>query len=271
MKRHNASQRVRLVVQVTAMVLLARMVLGLGGGDFEKWCPFGGIETTYLFFFYDTFSCSLGSSNLYVALFVLVLALLTRRSFCSYVCPVGALGEWSGKLRDKLLPGRRTVVPARLDAILRKIKYPLLVLILYFTFAQRELIFRAFDPFYALCSKHGEDITYWSYVVLGGALIGAFLISQPFCRYLCPFAAVLNPFSRFGLLRVQRDLSSCVDCGLCNRVCDSGIDVAASAAVTHARCTQCLECISVCPVEDSLFLGLPGKAGAAPVSQGGGS
>ena len=46
-------QKLRFLSQLIFLVLLARMVLGLGGGDFEKWCPFGGVETLYLFFAYD--------------------------------------------------------------------------------------------------------------------------------------------------------------------------------------------------------------------------
>jgi polyferredoxin len=234
------------------------MVLGLGGGDFEKWCPFGGIETSYLFFVHGTFSCSLGSANLYVALFVVVLTLLSRRSFCGWVCPIGALSEWGGKLRDRFLPGRRVAPPEGLDRWLRLAKYPLVALILYFTFAEKELIFRAFDPFYALCSRHGEDITNWAYVVLGGVLVGALVLRQPFCRYLCPLAAVLNPASRVGLLRVVRDEDLCIKCGRCDKVCDEGIPVSQVPEVTHARCTQCLECWSACPKEGALFVGLPG-------------
>ena len=228
-------QKLRFLSQVVFALLLARLILG--DGDFEKWCPFGGIETLYLFFGYDTFTCSLGSSNLFVALGVVGLALLARRAFCSWVCPLGAMGEWLGKLRDRVLPGRRYAPPEKVDRWLRMLKYPLLVLILTLTAIELELVFRAVDPFYALGSKHGEDITFWAYVVLGGFLVGAFFMRQPFCRYLCPLAATLDVPSRFGLLRIRRDGATCVSCKLCERVCDQGIPVATVDAVRQARCT----------------------------------
>ena len=262
-------QRLRTLFQLAFLVLLARMVLGLGGGDFEKWCPFGGVESLYLFFVEGTFTCSLGSSNLYFLLAVLVLTLLSKRSFCGWVCPLGALGEWAGKARDRLLPGRRWAPPEKVDRLLRALKYPILAVILYFTWTEKELIFRAFDPFYALASKGGEDITFWAYVVLGGLLVGAFFMRQPFCRYLCPLAAVLDPFSRVGLLRVTRSEANCIHCGRCDRVCDEGIPVSAAKQVTHARCTQCLECLSACPVKETLFLALPGGGEEAPGKAGG--
>ncbi len=262
-------QKLRPLFQLAFLLLLARMVLGLGGGDFEKWCPFGGVESLYLFFFEGTFTCSLGSSNLFLLLAILVLTLLSKRSFCGWVCPLGALGEWCGKARDRILPGSRWAPPEGVDRWLRLLKYPILVLILYFTWTEKELIFRAFDPFYALASKGGEDITFWAYVALGGLLAGAFFMKQPFCRYLCPLAAVLNPFSRVGLLRVVRAGETCVQCGKCDLVCDEGIPVSQVEEVTHARCTQCLECLSACPVEDTLYLALPGGGGGKESLSGG--
>ena len=261
-------QKLRTLFQLAFLLLLARMVLGLGGGDFEKWCPFGGVESLYLFFFEGTFTCSLGSSNFFFLLAILVLTLLSKRAFCGWICPLGALGEWVGKARDKFLPGRRWSPPAKIDRWLRLLKYPILVVILYFTWTEKELIFRAFDPYYALASKGGEDISYWAYIALGGLLVGAFFMKQPFCRYLCPLAAVLNPFSRAGVLRVVRSESRCISCGKCDQACEMGILVSKEAEVIHARCNLCLECVSACPVKDTLYLALPGpSAGEAAVEK----
>ncbi len=257
-------KKLRPLFQLAFLLLLARMVLGLGGGDFEKWCPFGGVESLYLFFSEGTFTCSLGSSNLFLLLALLVLTLLSKRSFCGWVCPLGALGEWLGKLRDLALPGRRWAPPEGVDRWLRLLKYPLLGAILLFTWREKELIFRAFDPYYALASKGGEDISTWAYLALGGLLGGAFFLKQPFCRYLCPLAAVLNPFSRAGLLRVVRSGEKCIQCGACDAACDAGIPVSQVDQVRHARCTQCLDCVAACPVEETLFLALPGGPAEAP-------
>ncbi len=251
-------QKLRTLFQLAFLLLLARLVFGLGGSDFEKWCPFGGVESLYLFFFEGTFTCSLGSSNLYFLLAILVLTLLSKRAFCGWVCPLGALGEWAGKAGDKVLPGKRWSPPEGADRVLRALKYPILAAILYFTWTEKELVFRAFDPYYALASKGGEDITFWAYVVLGGLLAGAFFMKQPFCRYLCPLAAVLNPFSRAGLFRIARSDSLCIHCGRCDRACDQGIPVSGLEEVKAARCNLCLECVSSCPVEGTLFLSTPG-------------
>lgn len=253
-------QKIRFLSQLTVLILIGRMMLP--GGNFEQWCPFGGVETSFLYFTEDSFTCSLGSSNLYLILAILALTLISRRSFCSYACPIGTLGEWSGKLRRRFRPKKRWKrwsPPPKVDWWLRKIKYPVLGIILWLTITERELIFRTFDPFYALCSQGGEDVTFWSYAMLGGVILGALFVALPFCRYLCPLAAFLNPFSKIGFLRVRRDPDACVDCSLCDDVCEQGIDVSKHAQITHARCTQCGECITACPLNKALYLGMPGK------------
>lgn len=210
-------------------------------------------------------TCSLGVSNFYVLGGVLLMTLLMRRVFCGYMCPVGALSEWIQAGARKL--GIKPVkVPAVLDCVLSLLKYGVLAIILYLTWTASELIFRGFDPCYALISRHGEDITMWSYIVAGGVVVISLFITVPFCRWLCPLAAVLNPFARLGLVRVSRDAESCVDCGKCAKRCPMAIPVDERLQVKEARCTLCLDCVDACPERKSgalVFGAFPGAGGAA--------
>jgi ferredoxin len=137
-------------------------------------------------------------------------------------------------------------VPRGLDAALSLLKYPALGVILFLTWQAGELIFRGFDPCYALLSRHGEDITAAAYAVGGGLLAASLFLSVPFCRWLCPLAAVLNPFSRASPARVARDGAACTSCGACARACPMAIPVDEVAVVVHARCTACLDCADAC-------------------------
>ena len=159
-------------------------------------------------------------------------------------------------------------VPAGLDHSLSLLKYGVLGLILYFTWKVDELIFRGFDPCYALISRHGEDITFWAYVVSGAVVLGSVFLTVPFCRWLCPLGAVLNPFSRFGATRVRRDGDVCIDCGKCAKACPMAIPVDRVQEVTHARCTSCLDCVEACPEgkAGALKLRIPGIPAHAPAA-----
>lgn len=231
-------------------------------GHTERWCPFGGVEAAYSYATRGVLTCSLGVANFYILGGVLVMTLLLRRAFCGYACPIGTISELiqGGARRLGLRPLR---VPATLDRALGLLKYPVLVIIVYITWRAGELLFRGFDPCYALISRHGKDITIWAYVASGGIVLASLFILVPFCRWLCPLAAVLAPFSRFGLTRVQREAQACIDCGLCARACPMAIPVDKVRTVTAARCTSCLDCLAACPKlgAGALYWGPPRRLG----------
>jgi ferredoxin len=245
------------------LVQLGALALTLAGvfiikGNAERWCPLGGVEALYTYVNEGNMPCSLAVSNFYILGALIALALLFRRIFCSHLCPIGAISEWVQKVAARL--GIKPVrIPKGPDRALSLLKYPLLAVILYFTWRAGELIFRGFDPCYALISRHGEDITLWTYVTAAAVVVLSLFIMLPFCRWFCPLAAVLNLFSRFGLGTIRRDPDPCTGCGSCARLCPMAIPVDQEEKITHARCTFCLDCIEACPEEGALGWGLPSR------------
>jgi ferredoxin len=252
---------VRRAVQCGFLALTLAGVFLLGANA-ELWCPFGGVEAIYTYAAEGNMLCSLGVSNFYVLGAVLLSVLLLRRAFCGYVCPIGAISEWlhSFAVRLGLRPSR---VSGKADRALALLKYGVLAVILWATWRAGELLFRGYDPCYALISRHGADITYWAYVVSGVAALASLWIAVPFCRWFCPLAAVLNPFSRVGMARIKRNQASCSDCGRCARVCPAAIPVDRIVQVTAARCLSCMSCIEACPKKpsDTLVWGPPERLG----------
>ena len=231
-------------------------------GNAERWCPFGGVEALYTYATEGNLTCSLAVSNFYILAGVLVMTLLLRRAFCGYMCPIGSISEWLQRGAARL-GVRRVRVPRRVDRGLSVLKYAVLIIILYFTYSAAELVFRGFDPCYALISRHGEDITAWAYVVAGAVAIGSLVVTLPFCRWLCPLSAVLNPFSRFGLTRIKRHEDACHECGHCASACLMAIPVDQVGQVTEARCLSCMSCVDACPAEGdgTMTWGPPGWMG----------
>ncbi len=216
-------------------------------GNAERWCPFGGLEALYTYLAEGNMPCSLGVSNFYILGGVLLMTLILRRAFCGYACPIGTISDWVRCAAQRV--GLREVrVSPGWDRWLSLGKYALLGVLLWLTYRAGELIFRGFDPCYALISRHGEDITAWAYVSAGAIVLGSLFIALPFCRWLCPLAAALQPFSRAGLARIRRDTSTCTDCGRCAAACPMRIPVDRVGEVTAARCTACHSCIASCPV-----------------------
>jgi NAD-dependent dihydropyrimidine dehydrogenase PreA subunit len=99
-------------------------------------------------------------------------------------------------------------------------------------------------------------------VAAGAAALASLAIVLPFCRWLCPFAAVLHPFSRFGLARIKRDAASCGGCRACSRSCPMAIAVHEVSEVTAARCISCMSCLEACPgSRAALAWGPPARLG----------
>ncbi|MCX6221013.1 MAG: 4Fe-4S binding protein [Bacteroidia bacterium] len=92
---------------------------------------------------------------------------------------------------------------------------------------------------YVLLLKLGLNIHYaWPLAI---ACIGGYAIE------LTGFAT-----KTFPLLKITRNENSCIDCQLCSLKCPQAIDVASMKVVREADCNLCVECISVCPVKDTL-------------------
>ncbi len=73
----------------------------------------------------------------------------------------------------------------------------------------------------------------------------------------------------FPVFKIQRHGPSCIDCNLCNKACPMGIDVMAVETVEHIDCHLCTDCITACPVSNTLTINkkrmtwLPAAATAA--------
>jgi len=232
-----------------------RHAMGISRITIETYCPFGGLEALLSLVSDRQFPCATGERNLILFGALVLLTVLSRRVFCSWICPVGTVSEFLFRARGKR--GKHPRIRGKWDRYLRLLRLPILAAILFLTFKTSELIFRSVDPYYVLFSFHGHDVMAWSYLVIGVILIGVILIPMAWCRYLCPLGGALWPVSRIGIIRLNRT-DACVECGKCDAACPWGIDVSHSNTVTSGECTLCMECTRVCPVKDALELRTPG-------------
>ncbi len=186
------------------------------------------------------------------------MALLARKSFCSFLCPVGTLSEGAWKLGQRLF-GRNYRIWPWLDVVLRLIKYALLfffvkvILVDMPAFALREFLAA---PYWAIADV---KMLHFFLRMSGTALtviLVLTLLSLPYrnfwCRYLCPYGALLGLFSMLSPFRVSRRSETCTGCGACSRACPSRIDVRHKVRVHSPECTGCLTCVSRCPEPGTL-------------------
>jgi len=251
---------VQSVFLIGTVALLARGLAGATPNTCETYCPFGGLVALYPLARYRAYACALTEFNVALLVSVVLLAIVSKKSFCGWVCPLGTVQEWIGRLGEKGL-GRRCRVSEKADGRLRYLRYAVLVAIpvLTYTAWQFDLGFRAYDPFYILFTWGGHETNAASPYIVVGVLVAAALTPLFWCRYLCPLGAALDPFSRAGALRVRRDAETCTDCGLCDKACPHRIRVSGVEQVTASDCTNCLECLQACPEKGTLELSWYGK------------
>lgn len=238
------------------------LALGWSRSSVEDYCPMGGLAALPALLGTGRFSCSTGEANLAALVALVLLALLARKSFCAWLCPLGTVLEWFGRLGARLR-GKRGARPTdvgafcpspRPDAAARWLRLAVLGVIVAATFATSELVFRPYCPYYSLASFHGHDMEFWSYGLLAAVLLGAVLLPLAWCRYLCPLGGALWPLARSGRLRIARAAEACTGCGRCDRACPHGLRPSTGPEVRSGECTLCLECRAACPEAGALEL-----------------
>jgi MauM/NapG family ferredoxin protein len=79
-----------------------------------------------------------------------------------------------------------------------------------------------------------------------------------FCRTICPLGALLGVFSRFSVLRLEKDQKKCTDCKLCTKSCQGAASPMPGQEWDNPECLMCFNCFDVCP-EDALSFGFRWK------------
>ncbi|MCX6334887.1 MAG: 4Fe-4S binding protein [Bacteroidia bacterium] len=161
--------------------------------DFEAYCPYGGLQALGSYITHDSLACAMTSMQIMMGGMLLIGVILFSKLFCGYICPLGTVGEWIGKLGSKLKI--RFNIPRIPDLILRSLKYILLFLTFYFTLRSSELFCKKFDPYYAVATGFNSDVVVlWAAIALGALVIGSLFFRLFWCRYLCPLGALSNIF-----------------------------------------------------------------------------
>lgn len=196
----------------------------------------------------------------------LALALLTRKSFCSWFCPVGTIEESLWKLGQRLT-GRLWQPWPWLDRLLQSLKY--LLLFFFIKLILLDMPAMALKGFLAAPYWAVADIKMLKFFVnLAGIPLFVILLlvvlslffRSPWCRYLCPYGALLGLLSAFSPARIRREAGVCIDCGTCSKLCPARLPVDKKEQIVSPECTGCLTCVENCPQPGALgmaFLGHP--------------
>jgi len=246
----------------------------VAGGDYsprpaavEAFLPIGALVSLKQLILtrqYDT----LHPAGLTIFIAALVLGLLFRKGFCGWLCPVGFTSELLNSLTSRVTATARHSrspyllrLPPWLDYPLALVKYLLLGFFLYIILWQMDLT--ALENF----SRSPYSITTDARMLLFflqpsnlalAIMIALVVVSIVFrnfwCRYLCPYGALVGLLALAGPLQIARDSRKCIDCKKCEDNCPAAIKITAKKRLITPQCIGCLECVARCPQEDCLTL-----------------
>jgi polyferredoxin len=206
---------------------------------------------------------------LFILVAIIAVSLAVKKAFCSWLCPVGTLSESLWMLGRKLT-GRTFVAPRWLDYPLRSLKY---LLLLFFGYSIWNMDVEALRNFiYSPYNKVADikmylffaEISTFALGVVAALMLLSVFIQNFWCRFLCPYGALLGIAGWLSPLKITRTASTCIDCELCTKACPASINVHTAGKVWSDECTGCLACVQVCPVRETLELRAGKRAPAVP-------
>lgn len=203
-------------------------------------------------------------AGLTIFMAALVIALFLRKGFCGWICPVGFASNLAEAFsrRFKLL----LTTPAWIDYPLLTLKYFILIFFSYLILLKMDIV--TIENFNTSIYNLAVDVKMMFFFlapstlsiwVLTFLVVFSFFLRNFWCRYLCPYGALLGILAIFSPLNVRREAKNCIDCKKCDKICPGAIKVSRREIVRTPECIGCGECVSVCPAKDCLSLSAPGR------------
>jgi polyferredoxin len=169
-------------------------------------CSIGSIQNIALAFADSSYILPVSVSLFF--LLPVVFAFLFGRVFCAGVCPFGALQE--------LVNIKNYRLSRAVTTLLGMIPWLYLIFAVLYAVTRSSFILCRFDPFIGLFRLGGD----FGLIVFGSLLlISSLFIGRPFCRFLCPYGALLSLFSRVSIWKIEITQKSCINCDLCRNAC----------------------------------------------------
>lgn len=172
-------------------------------------CPIGATQNVAMAIWQPGYVIPLSAVIFFVL--PLLVAAFFGRTFCAAVCPLGAVQE--------LTAVRSVRVPRWLEHVLSLIPFVYLGAAVIFAATGTAMLICRYDPFIALFRWNGNA----NMVIFGfSILVLGLFVGRPYCRFLCPYGAMLGVLSKFSRWHVRIPPDRCINCRLCEDVCPYG-------------------------------------------------
>ncbi len=228
-------------------------------------CPVGILQNFILYRVFPTYF--LGSLMIY--------GITLGRAWCGWVCPFGFLQDIVTIVRDKVKQGKDKAADREdgaykesgRDKRNRFSKFSKLVyskfIFLIFTVVTAwwfvDTVFCKICPVatleasipYFLFSQTRLTTGFLIHLTsLAITILGFIYISRFFCRYVCPYGALISLFNKATILKLKIDKEKCRGCLVCEENCPTGVKITGRASEINSHsCIRCLKCVELCPTK----------------------
>jgi len=181
-------------------------------------------------------------------------AIVGGRVFCSWVCPINMVTDLANYLRRKL----QMQQVAKKPPISRSVRYWVLGLSLILSFLLGVAAFEFISPISMLHRGIVFGLGFGWAAALSIFLFDLFVLKNGWCGHICPLGGFYSLIGKFSLIRVKHDHEKCTNCRNCIEVCPENQVLhminKESIPVLSGECTNCARCIEVCN-DDALNFG----------------
>ncbi len=211
-------------------------------------------------------------------LVVLVLTLMTGRTYCSFLCPLGIGQDLFSRIGGRFKKKFRRYGYKKPFTILR---YSILAITLIVTMIWGIYLVTLLDPYsifgrfmtyfakpvvllinnflagilgkfdiYTLSNVPVKGFTLVSYSIPAAffILVGvlSFTKGRHYCNTICPVGTLLGLLSKISIIRIKFDEKACTRCGRCAMKCKASCIDFLKHDIDVTRCVDCFNCIYTC-------------------------
>jgi polyferredoxin len=237
----------------------------------EGWLPIAGLMN-FKYFLLTGLVPAIHPAAMFLFIAFLLMSLLLKKAFCAWLCPVGTLSEYLWKLGRRVF-GRNLRLPRWADLPLRGLKYLLLGFFAWIIGAMSADALHSFmsTPYGLVADvkmlNFFRNMGQTAALVLLVLAIGSMLVQNFWCRYLCPYGALLGLVSLLSPFKIRRDADACIDCAKCARACPAGLPVDSLVQIRSAECSACMLCVAACPQQDALQFAIAPRQSTVPAQR----